>query len=170
MSLKESIKNVRRKLKKKDWVEFNEKLLKQEFLKYQEGNQFSILEAIQICALSDIKLLDWVAEGYLDSYGKFKKLEAGSLDDAFGFKFPKNTNIKRLQNAKKNARLRLPVFYASVQAHYDHDAPLKRNTKKKSAFEYAAEQYPVSEGKAEILYGEVNKMLPELKELLRPKK
>jgi hypothetical protein len=78
--------NTRGKLKKKDWIEFNEKLLKQEFLKYQDGSQFSILEAIQICALSDIKMPDWVAEGYLVSFGKLKKLEAGSLDDAFGFK------------------------------------------------------------------------------------
>jgi hypothetical protein len=73
-------------------------------------------------------------------------------------------------NAKKKNRLKIPVFCAIVQAHYEHHAPLKRNTRKKSAFEYAAEQFPVSESQAEILYREVNKVLPELKDSLRPKK
>ncbi|MBT3205594.1 MAG: hypothetical protein HOB14_00315 [Gammaproteobacteria bacterium] len=163
MSLKETIKSARDKLKTEDWVVFHKNLLEQKYQNYQNGEKFALLEAVEICSLGDIKIPEWAANGYVDAIHKLKQFQVESLDDAFGYQRPKN---RHLHNHQRNKRIKLPVFMACIKAKLEHDAPLTRKTRSKNAFEYAGEQFNISAGLANKLYSEINQLLPELKDQL----
>jgi hypothetical protein len=155
MSIKEVIVSARDKLKTEDWVTFNRKLLEQKQKDYDGGDNFALLEAVEICALSDIKLPEWAADGYIETFQKIKQLDIRSLDDAFNFHLPKG---KHIDSHKSRKRLNLPVFVACLEANKD-GLPLTRKSRKESAFDLVGRQFNISAGLAEKIYQEVKLML-----------
>lgn len=155
MSIKDVVVSARDKLKTGEWVTFNRKLLEQKHKDYESGDNFALLEAVEICALSDLKLPEWVADGYIDTFQKVKQVEVKSLDDAFNFHLPKG---KHIDSYKARKQLNLPVFVACLEANRI-GLPLTRRSRKESAFDLVGKQFDISAGLAEKIYQEVKLML-----------
>ncbi len=166
MSIKEIAVSARDKLKTDEWVTFNGKLLEKKRKSYESGDNFSLLEAVEICALSDLKLPEWVANGYIETFQKLKKLDIRSLDDAFNFHLPKGKHMDSYINRKQ---LNLPVFLACVEAN-GNGFPLTRRSRKESAFDLVGRQFNISAGQTEDIYIKVKRMFGLESQRLNPTK
>ena len=101
---------------------------------------------------------DFFAEKFSAAMDKIQFRDAMSLDEAFGWVKP---SPKKFNADKKRKDLRLPVYAACIEAS-KKGMPLKKNSNKKSAFDYTAEKFDISPGQAEKYYGEWNKVFRDL--------
>ena len=148
MIIKDVVVSPRDKLKTGKWVTFNRKLLEQKYKDYESGDNFALLEAVEICALSNLKLPEWVADGFIENFQKLKQLEVKSLDDAFNFHLTKGMHTKSYKAKKRQDLL---VFVACLEAS-GNGLPLTRRTPNESAFDSVSEQFPISASQAEKIY------------------
>lgn len=126
--------------------------------RYKEGSIKSLFDAIQFCGAAGIPIPDFFAEKFSAAMDKIQFRDAMSLDEAFGWVKP---SPKKFNADKKRKDLRLPVYAACIEAS-KKGMPLKKNSNKKSAFDYTAEKFDISPGQAEKYYGEWNKVFRDL--------
>jgi hypothetical protein len=101
-----------------DWVpETGERTLISEHLvekcrkHFEAGEDWALLEAIDVCARSGQRLPMWIVDAFCPRYAAWLTYEAGTLDAAFGVARPKRTKIKaRAARERQRARVVRRVF------------------------------------------------------------
>lgn len=88
---------------------------------YESGDQSALLEMIYWCAQMRWPLPEWAAKGFVLGYGKVKRAEVGSLDEAFGRPHPKGAHISKALEANMSRR---KVFVRVRELHEQHGVPI----------------------------------------------
>jgi hypothetical protein len=78
------------------------------------------LQCIRLCAANRMVIPDWLATQFLKRFVRWDSAEVGSLDEAFGWRWPKGP--KRLAQARERIALRAAVHaWVYRLAHVDND-------------------------------------------------
>lgn len=72
---------------------------------YDNGNKYSLLRAIYLCSLYDLKLPEWVRNAYIESFSAIDEFKVKKLEDAFGSPLKKGEHLAAARKKKKNAKL-----------------------------------------------------------------
>lgn len=73
----------------------------------ETGDKAAILEALAVCALSDLPIPKWCSMAYLNAYRSVRQYRAKSWDDAFGKPHPKNAKIEQRRDKREKS---IPVY------------------------------------------------------------
>ena len=84
----------------------------------------TLLSAMAMRLRNDMTLPRWIREQYLEAFGRFERLEVGSLDEAFGVR---GLNKRTREKYKLRWKLELPVYQSLRNAiAADPDQPLDK--------------------------------------------
>jgi hypothetical protein len=64
--------------------------------KYENGNQWALMQALYVCAREGASLPKWVAHAYVKAYEAARTGHAKSWDDVFGSPYPKGTHFRKV--------------------------------------------------------------------------
>lgn len=65
--------------------------------KYERGNKFELMRAIQICATHELVLPEWASKAYIYAYMKIVRAREKSWDSVFGAPYPKGTHLHAIR-------------------------------------------------------------------------
>lgn len=72
-------------------------------VRYESGDDLSLLDAIFKCAMSSICMPNWVELAYIKRYRNILHFKAKTLDEAFGKPFKKGVNLNALRKRNEKA-------------------------------------------------------------------
>lgn len=82
---------------------------------FDEGEKVSLLDALRLCAVHNLPLPSWVADGYAAGYAQWRHHSVATLDDAFGVVRPKGTHLRAKRKALE-LNFAVPVMIMKFRA------------------------------------------------------
>jgi len=137
-----------------DWFVATDRELIKLHERYNHGDNRAVLEAIDI--LSAV-FPDWLRQAYFVAWGRYRRYEVDTLDQAFGVERPKGQHI---EDAQKREELRKLILFRVYFLHYRENKPIDAGT-----FAQVADELGVSTGLVTQIFGSAES--DELREILR---
>jgi len=72
---------------------------------FKYGDKFGLLRAVNVCALHDLPMPDWLKKAFTNAFDKVEELEVKKLEDAFGSPLKKGEHIAAVRKKRKLANL-----------------------------------------------------------------
>ena len=89
-------------------------------IEFTAGKKDSLFEAIRFCGNEQVIMPEWVVDAFFAATNDWYRLDAKTLDDAFGCPWPKGKHI----NAAKKRRDKAPLVYCMVKEAKDNGIPV----------------------------------------------
>lgn len=117
--------------------------------RFDGGEQWALMQAIEVCARKRWTLPDWAALAYISAFEKIQSAEAKSWDEVFGSPYKEHTNINALSKRKK---LRWQVYMYAQEL-----LELEPNTRiDNEFFERVGQKFNIGRSQASEYYYEAN--------------
>lgn len=125
---------------------------------FNAGDKSALMEAIFVCATSNLPLAPWAAYAYDQAYSKIALAQFKSWDDVFGVPYPKGTQLNAI---KKRNRLQIKV-YDTVEAEVKSGRVVGE-----SLFEDVGKKYAICKTLASEYYYDLKKRHLEFQEIMK---
>lgn len=130
-------------------------------LRYEDGDQGALLDAIALCADNGLPLPQWCASAFCAAYMRVKNYKLRSWDEAFGKPHPARA---QLPAAEQRHRLMYPVWKRVTQLHVRKNKPIDGEL-----FEVVGEEFHIGKTRCSEYYYAVEERLaqePTAREIL----
>ncbi|WP_028995064.1 hypothetical protein [Azonexus hydrophilus] len=121
--------------------------------RYNNGDDFALMEALYSCSCHGLKMPDWVAAGFRHGYRQILACNAKSLDEVFGRPFPKGKHLNALRK-RRNIRFAIWNKVGDI-LRAEPGTPINRELFKRVGREVSP---PVGGSEAEEIYYEAKKL------------
>jgi hypothetical protein len=123
---------------------------------FQNGNKYSLMLAIRICANHDLILPDWVSKAYITAFDGVQNYRNKSWDEVFGAPNKKGTNLNA---SRKKRELKLAVLLEVRRIYFSQ---LPRPAIDILMYEEVGKKFNIGKTLAAEYYYSALKMLPDL--------
>ncbi len=89
-----------------EWNKLHKIVLDAYQVDFENGNSYTILKAIKYCGNEQIIMPEWLVDAFYKITNKFNNFEVKTLDEAFGFEWPKGMHLNKMKK-KRNQQFKV---------------------------------------------------------------